>query len=152
MIVPRRRGCTHSNIGTTERDSIWQWISTLHEMTQRVSEVVTDFGKTMYPPIDLRRRCEPNDGDTESNAISTTTTTTWVDTPLGGECSRQRDCLFAILNYVMENDSTSRPPGIDGGIQMSEEVMEMGSKLRSAIDVRVGEIESGLDVALFEER
>jgi len=130
------------------RDLIWQWISTLHEMAQRVGEGVTDLGMAMYPPIDLHRSCN-NDA-----ATKTTITTAWDDTTLGNEVSQQRDCLIAILKYVMEDESISRLlPGIGGsGIHMSEEVMEMGSKLRSAIDVRVGEIELGFGAALLEER
>jgi len=114
------------------RDSIWQWISNLHEMTLLAGEGVTEVGLLMYSPIDL------NCGEVDAKK-------TWDQTLIGKQALRQRHCLLTVVNCVLD----SIPPGGDQkGMEMSDEVMEMASKLQSAIEVRLSEIESGISNAL----
>lgn len=110
-----------------ETQAVWQWISNLHELAVDVGKGVTDLGMAMYPPIDLRN----NDDDGEGKK--------WKDTALGKEVVRQKNCLLGVVGHI--NDDC-------GTVELSEEVMEMGSKLRTAIDIRVGEAEAGLTAML----
>lgn len=112
--------------GEKERlQGIWQWISDLQELAIDVGEGVTDLGMAMYPPIDLRNK----DGERR-----------WEDTTLGKEVIRQKECLLCVIGYVMTDESCV--------VELSEEVKEMVSKLRAAVGVRVGEIETGLTAGL----
>mmetsp|Transcript_2438 Transcript_2438/g.3480 ORF Transcript_2438/g.3480 Transcript_2438/m.3480 type:complete len:412 (-) Transcript_2438:36-1271(-) len=116
--------------------AVLQWISNIHELARVVGENVTDLGMLLYPPISLELSStdsDQSDGEGE-----------WLKTEIGEQISFQVNAIKKVGCYVHDH---CIPGDVHIDIKMSDEVMELASKLLSAIDVRKAEAAKAIDDA-----
>lgn len=113
---------------TVRKMVILQWISNLHETCRKIGDGATDLGCAMYPPLNFSGAEED-----------------WTNTELGNQVSQQKAWLLSgahsIHNPILGECQLE--------IVMSDEVMEMCSKLLSAIEKRAEEVEDGIKNAIM---
>ena len=115
--------------------SIYQWMSNMHEMSRKAGEDVTDLGVLLYPPMNLD----------SGNLGESTDQELWERSEMGRKIILQRDCLLGIIQNIHTASHDA-----DGGlsIQFSEDVLEMGNKLSSAVATRTNEAGTWIQAVL----
>ncbi len=128
----------HSKVENTEESFkvILQWISNVHELARVVGENVTDLGMLLYPPINL----EITNYDSDQNGEEGN----WLKTEIGRQIMCQVNAIQKVALYVHDH---SVPGNTHIDIQMSDVVMELSSKLLSAIDKRKAEAAKAITCA-----
>jgi hypothetical protein len=123
---------------TKEKESdhfkaILQWISNAHELSRKVGENATELGVLLYPPINIEiADSESDQHDKEGK---------WSRTEIGKQILMQTEAIKAVASYVHDHIV----PGDDHiPIPMSDEIMELASKLLSAVDLRKTEANQAL--------
>ena len=111
----------------TTRSSIFQWMSNLHETSWIAGEDVTDLGMLLYPPMSF---------DSGHVGDKTDDKNLWEHSEIGRKVILQRDCLSGIIKNIQA--SSSEKEG-DILIPYSEDILELASKLSSAVATRANE-------------
>lgn len=117
---------------------IFQWISTVHDLSRVVGEKVTDIGMSLYPPINLEASENESEDLNEEGE--------WMKTEIGQQIAKQSNAIKAVANFVQDKMISTKNHSFS--IKMSDEVMELGSKLLAAVDLRTTEAENAISNAI----
>ena len=119
------------------KTEILQWISNLHELARAVGEGVTDFGISLYPPLDLSdagyeqsENKAPNDDELAIPQLGSS----HLEVRIQHQLRALADCVMHVHNARLAESGKS----IESC--MSEEVQELAEKMKKAIIVRGNEV------------
>jgi hypothetical protein len=104
---------------TNDNDkALLSWISKANHLAHAVGEGMTDLGAAMYPSLEL-------------------------DT-LQSQVERQASDIDALLSFLLD----ATPEGMDGSLDLPQDVVELAAKVKSAVDKRRQEAGDAITAAL----
>mmetsp|Transcript_23362 Transcript_23362/g.32728 ORF Transcript_23362/g.32728 Transcript_23362/m.32728 type:complete len:378 (+) Transcript_23362:202-1335(+) len=105
--------------------AILYWINSLFDAARLVGEGVTELGTLLYPPLELKKK------DTD-------------DCALVKQLVAQRDAIVRLHEMCLD----ATPKGQQESLNLTEEITELSSKLKTAAQRRFDEAEKAIKVAI----
>jgi hypothetical protein len=106
------------NGNSDSNEALLSWISKANELAHAVGEGMTDLGAAMYPSLEL-------------------------DT-LQSQVERQASDIDALLSFLLD----ASPEGMDGSLDLPQDVVELAAKVKDAVDKRRQEAGDAIIAAL----